>query len=276
MIKFLPLNLMTDTAASVMFLSRLPMGRFSKDEFPNFAQTAHTFPLAGIIISIPATCILAASLFLGLSPLLSASLAVIALVIITGGLHEDGLADVSDGFWGGQSVEKKLAIMRDSNIGTYGTLALIFGIGLRILCLANILNETTDLVACATFIALCGLSRTCMLFPWAYLPNARPATDSSAADDNAKPAASLSSRYGEPNRETIATTLILSMPLILFLYFSVGSFIAVLSSLLFAIGLTATISWLAIKHIKGHTGDVLGATQQLSEIGLYLGLLIAI
>src|ERR1700677_500642 len=70
-------------------------------------------------------------------PVVASLLAVPASIAVTGALHEDGLADTADGLGGGSSVEKRLAIMKDSRIGTYGTLALVFSLSLRVTALAD-------------------------------------------------------------------------------------------------------------------------------------------
>ena len=69
------------------------------------------------------------------------------LYVVTGGLHEDGLADVADGFGGGASQERKLAIMRDNRIGTYGVAAMVFSILLRILAIVSIAGAASVAMA---------------------------------------------------------------------------------------------------------------------------------
>ena len=72
-----------------------------------------------------------------MAPALTAGWALAALVLLTGGFHEDGLADTADGFGGGRTRERKLEIMRDSRIGSYGALALVLSVGIRAAALAT-------------------------------------------------------------------------------------------------------------------------------------------
>ena len=115
-------NLWRDTLASTQFLSRLPVHRIKGTDIPiDFSKSAYTFPLAGVIISLPSAVTLYVALIAGLDNLVAAIIAVTVHLLVTGALHEDGLADVADGFWGGATRERKLEIMRDSAIGTYGS-----------------------------------------------------------------------------------------------------------------------------------------------------------
>ena len=109
-------RILAATLESVQFLSRYPVCRFAKlSEKPNFAQSAFAFPLAGAFIGVlPAILVWLLGLA-GLSPQVMALVLLASTILITGALHEDGLADVADGFWGGHTLERKLAIMRDSS-----------------------------------------------------------------------------------------------------------------------------------------------------------------
>lgn len=129
-------RVLQDIAAAFQFLTRLPLNRlaYKPDALP---RAVKYFPLVGLAVGASAAA---------LYRLLSAHLpiAVIALLtvlfttLVTGGMHEDGLADTADGFGGGWNREQVLAIMKDSRIGSYGALALLFSIGGRVLLLAHI------------------------------------------------------------------------------------------------------------------------------------------
>ena len=271
-------QLLEATLASVMFLSRLPV-RFSKDDtLPDFAKTAHAFPLAGILIGLLPASVLWASLMLGLQSIVASTLCVIAMVIVTGALHEDGLADVADGFWGGHTRERKLEIMRDSAIGTYGVITLVLGLVLRILLIAALCNSLDALWAAVSYLAIASLSRLAMLQPWSALPAAR--TDSSSPSDiesnkGAKDQSGLSARYGSPNNATFIRGVVCTLPIFFILFLAVGLWPALLALVLMEVVIIG-FSALCTRHIQGHTGDTLGATQQLSELGLLLGLILAI
>ena len=119
----------TEVQLALMLLTRLPAGRI--DPAPTIAAAAWAFPLAGAVVGVLQALVLIAAIGLGLPMAMAAGLALAAGVLATGGLHEDGLADCADGFGGGRSPARKLEIMRDSRIGSYGALALILGLGLR-------------------------------------------------------------------------------------------------------------------------------------------------
>ncbi|MGI9356048.1 MAG: adenosylcobinamide-GDP ribazoletransferase, partial [Rhizobiaceae bacterium] len=162
----------------------------------DFSKSAYTFPLAGIIIALPGAAALYLALAVGLDSWIAAIAAVTVLLLVTGALHEDGLADVADGFWGSGTRERKLEIMCDSTIGTYGTLALICSIALRVSLLAALIRQIEPLPVVALFITVAGLSRLAVLQPWRVLPAARPTNSS---DTDGKAISGLSARYGSPN-----------------------------------------------------------------------------
>ena len=113
-----------ETLAALHFLTRLPIPFVRTLDLPPLAEAMRFFPLAGAIIGAIISAVLIGANMLGLPSLLAAALALAAGVLVTGALHEDGLADVADGFGGGRTREHRLEIMRDSRIGTYGTIAL--------------------------------------------------------------------------------------------------------------------------------------------------------
>ena len=109
---------------------------------------------------------------LGLGPFVSATFAVASLTLITGGLHEDGLADTFDSF-GGATRERRLEIMRDSRIGSFGASALILCFALRIGALAAIADHGDALQASLAVLIAASLSRTASLMPLSFLAPAR-------------------------------------------------------------------------------------------------------
>ncbi|MFD0915533.1 adenosylcobinamide-GDP ribazoletransferase [Pseudahrensia aquimaris] len=266
------------TFSSTTFLSRLPTWRLKSEEeassLPNFQRSAHAFPLAGIVIALPAVIVFWLTSLAGLPATISALLTVVALMFTTGALHEDGLADVADGFWGGHTLERKLEIMRDSAIGTYGVLALVASFGLRAACIAALAMVRTPEEVAMLVIAVASLSRAAMVWPWVLLPAVRPA-QSDGLISGIKEAGGLSVRYGEPDRQTGLWTLIFCAPALLLLLSATGLVGAINAVLIGALFVTGGML-VARRHVGGHTGDVLGAVQQMCEIGLYIGLLIAI
>ncbi|PZF79116.1 adenosylcobinamide-GDP ribazoletransferase, partial [Jiangella anatolica] len=125
--------------AAVAFLTRLPVGSSPAP----LDRAGAWFPLVGLLVG---------SVGLGVwwvadglaGPLVAAVAAVLATVIVTGALHEDGLADTADGLWGGSTRERRLEIMRDSRLGTYGALALAGDLLLRVAVLATAGSGATD------------------------------------------------------------------------------------------------------------------------------------
>ena len=272
-------TIIDDTLACTAFLSRLPAWRLrgggKASALPDFQRTAHGFALAGAIIAMPAACVLALAQGAGLPALICALAAMAALVMTTGALHEDGLADVADGFWGGANVARKLAIMRDSAIGTYGVLALVATFALRAACLAAILAAHSVFESVVILLAVASLSRAAMVWPWAALPAVRPSEAGAGTDAGGKDESGLSARYGEPDAQTASWAAVFCLPALLTLAAAVG-LVSTITALLLSLLAIAALMLLARRHIGGHTGDVLGAAQQMSEMGLYIGLLIAI
>src|SRR5258705_1077194 len=114
-----------DLRTAVAFLTRLPMPHPEGAMPANFVRARRMFPLVGAGIGGAVGLFCLGMRIMGLPDLAAAALALGASAILTGALHEDGLADVADGFGGGRDKATKLEIMRDSRIGTYGTLILL-------------------------------------------------------------------------------------------------------------------------------------------------------
>jgi adenosylcobinamide-GDP ribazoletransferase len=211
------------------------------------------FPLVGIGIGVAsAAAFLIADKIWG--PGIAALLAVATSIVITGGLHEDGLADIADSFGGGRSLERRLAIMKDSRIGAYGALALMFDIALRAAALA----EMPLWSGAAALIAAHAAAR---ITP-AFVMNALP-----YAGDTAAMKVSYADAPVSANDQRFAVVVVLCA-LVPLAFVSIPSVISGL--LLGAIFAAAIVLW-ARKLIDGYTGDVLGATEQLFEIGFLLG-----
>ena len=116
--------------ASLMFFTRLPWWRLRSVPKEAFEHVVDWWPLIGWLTGGVMSAVFLAASLLGFAPAVAALLAISARLLLTGALHEDGLADFCDGFGGGSTRERTLFIMKDSHIGTYGVLGLIFGLGL--------------------------------------------------------------------------------------------------------------------------------------------------
>lgn len=230
---------------ALMLLTRLPAGRLH-DPVPTIAASAWAFPLAGLAVGAGA----AFAFWLAAMALPLPVAALIALVVqikLTGALHEDGLADLTDGLWGGQTVERRLEIMRDSRIGTYGALALILSVALRWQVLV-LLAQVDLALALAALVALAMLSRLAPVLVLALLPPAR-------ADGLGHAAQSVSGRM-------LAGAALLALVPAAVVLPALSLLLLVAAQLAVTLGLAS----LARRRLGGQTGDVLGASQQLTEI----------
>ncbi|MEM6499792.1 MAG: adenosylcobinamide-GDP ribazoletransferase, partial [Pseudomonadota bacterium] len=132
-----------DLVLAFGFLTRLPMPAYHVREDRKLGEAFWAFPLAGLVVGAVAGTALWLCLWAGLDKVVAAVMALAVLALLTGAMHEDGLADFWDGLGGGRTSERKLEIMRDSHIGTYGVLALL----LCYLALIALLSELTQRLA---------------------------------------------------------------------------------------------------------------------------------
>lgn len=242
-----PLLHADDFAAALVLLSRWPL-RVSRYAMARGARTAWCWPLVGLVLASLATLLAISLQSIGINAEITALLALALLIIMTGALHEDGLADVADGFWGGFERSRRLEIMKDSHIGSYGVLALILSLGLR----GGALIALTDHLAIALLTSAV-LSRAAMAYVMGSLPNARDS--------------GLSAETGRPGRKPVQIALLIAAIVALLL---VGW--PVIWLLLTVAFVTWACARLADTKIGGQTGDVLGATQQMTEIASLIAL----
>lgn len=246
-------RLPTDTLACLAFFTRLPV-RLDPGERFDLKVSAAAWPIVGALAALGAAVVLAVTDAAGMPPMVSATLAVATLIGVSGGLHEDGLADTADGLGGGSSPEAKRDIMRDSRIGTYGVLALLVTVLVRVGALAAL--APTPGQAAVAVIASAALSRSMALWHWHDLAPARP-------DGLARSA-------GRPDDATLMVGLILGGVAALL---AVAAFAAAaLIALALAAVATAGLNRLCNKQIGGHTGDTIGAAQQVSDALILAGL----
>lgn len=234
-------------AVSTALLTRLPLPRLPDAAFAAQARAVWAFPLVGLLVGGIALGVGLLALTIGLPATLAAGLALLTQIMVTGAMHEDGLADTADGLWGGFTRDRRLEIMRDSHIGTYGVLALILSLGMRWQALSIVLDSPALLVAAT-------VSRAVMPVLMTALPHAR--TDG------------LSRGVGRPGAGPVVLGLILAAVLSLLLI-GLGALLAL--ALVLAALAAVTLGLLARRRIGGQTGDILGATQQCAEIAILLG-----
>ncbi len=238
-----------DIALALVLLTRLPLPRLPETAFARQARAAWAYPVAGLVVGALACGVAWIAISAQLPPFAVAALLVAMLIITTGAMHEDGLADTVDGLWGGFSADRRLEIMKDSHIGTYGVLALLLSQLLRIAAVMALLGAgllTGVLVACL-------FSRALMPALMRALPNARRS--------------GLSHSVGAPPLAGVLGGIGLAVLLSLLLLGS-QAFIPMICAMITA----GIVARLAKVKIGGQTGDILGATQQVAEITFLLAL----
>jgi len=244
-----PRALSTELWTGLAFLTRLPIARGTPGEGADVARASWSFPVIGAGIGLLAGLVYWISFKLDLSPFISALLAVATTMLVTGCLHEDGLADTLDGFGGGATREQKLEIMRDSRVGSYGTCALVFSILFKTGAISSLGDPS--LAMSALLAAHTGARATLPMF-MRRVPPARP--DGLAAD------------AGRPPSGTPAIAALIGFAV---LVFALGLGGAVVTTLVLAAAV-ALLALLCMREIGGQTGDVLGAVEQTSEIVILL------
>lgn len=233
-----------ETRIALAFLTRLPVPLADGAGTP-LAEAVRCFPLAGLVVGVAGAVTFALAEVFTLPTLVSALLAVGAMVLLTGGLHEDGLADTADGLGGGRDREHALAIMRDSRIGSYGVIALVLALGLRVAAISAL--AYSEAAGLAIIAAACA-SRAVLPFVMHYLPPAR--TDG------------LAQAAGAPDLRAIAEGAVIGL---LALLLCLGLLGALLLAVLLTLFTVLFMRYLHL-HLEGQTGDTLGAVQQGAEI----------
>lgn len=236
-----------DVAESLTFLTRLPL---PPPGAHRGARAAWAWPLAGAAAGLCGAVAAALAIWAGQSPGVAAALALGAQALVTGALHEDGLADSADGLWGGATRERRLEIMRDSRIGSFGAMALGLGLLLRWSALAALLSGG---LVWGPLLAAGALSRWPMALMLAALPPARPG--------------GLARLVGRPPPATLTLggALALALALLAAGAAALGAAVAVILVSLLWIGVVR-------RRLGGQTGDTCGAAQQLAEIAALLAL----
>ena len=242
--------------ASFIFFTRLPFWRLYQPPKEAYATVVEHWPLTGWLTG----GIMAATLF-GACHILPYPVAVIIAIIVrlflTGALHEDGLADFFDGFGGGTDRQRILTIMKDSHIGTYGVLALIF----YFLLLWGILVSLPPMTAVFAILAADPLAKMFSAQIVNFMPYAR-------REEEAKNKTVYRSISSLSTFSLALQGLLPSLPLILLT--NTDWWLAILAPILIV-----TILFLIVWHkIRGYTGDCCGAICLLAELSFYLALLL--
>jgi adenosylcobinamide-GDP ribazoletransferase len=250
---------LADLRAALAFLTSIPAASLGsrKAESPNFSRGARVFPLVGAVIGFIGGLVVVICVVLGLPPLVTSALAISAIVLATGAFHEDGLADTADGFGGGATAARKLEIMDDSRIGTFGTVALILSLVLRIVALAAILPAGSGR-AVAALIAAEAASRGAMVRLWHELPAARPG--------------GMGERTGPPDQEAMLIALIGAAIIVALAIVPTFGFWAAFVGVVVVILVAFGFARLTAHQIGGQTGDTLGACQQVTVVAFLVSI----
>lgn len=251
------IGLKDDFIMALRFFSRLPTGS-SPHQKPDLGRIAMALPLASVAIGIgPALLFLGATL-IGLPPYFSAALGVAAMVIASGGMAEDALADSMDGLFGGYARERRLEIMKDSRHGTYGVAAMCLFLLLRVTALGAVAT-TSPLAAAAIWLAATIVGRSGALWLAVALPAAR--------SDGA------SAAVGRLPRLSFIIGALFAVVLLFLLGGPASGILSLVVALLLSVGVIA--GWAAIcqRLVGGQTGDLIGALGALIEIAVLSALI---
>ncbi|WP_025035265.1 adenosylcobinamide-GDP ribazoletransferase [Bradyrhizobium sp. DOA9] len=242
-------DIFADLRMATSFVTILPVASAKPASDGAITRATWALPVAGLLVGLAGALVYKIAIRFGLTPGLAALLVLATTALVTGALHEDGLADTADGLGGGRTRERKLEIMRDSRIGTYGICALILSFGLRWSALVTIANPWSVMLAlCAAHVA----ARAGVPAFMSLVPPARP--DGLSAGAGAPPGRSVAIAFA---LGTLALVLALGPGKAL-----VGLILLSLAGLMLA--------RLAVRQIGGQTGDILGAFEQTGEILILL------
>ncbi|MDQ0316995.1 adenosylcobinamide-GDP ribazoletransferase [Amorphus orientalis] len=256
---------LADSVVCLRFFSRLtpalPASVSALAGRRRMVGAVRALPVASLAIALPAAIALVVVLLVGLPPLAASGIALAVLAVTTGALHEDGLADVCDGFFGGRDAPQRLEIMRDSRTGAFGALGLALTVLVRASLLAAVAEQAGALSAGLALLAAAVASRTALLWPWIKTPPARPD--------------GLARLVGRPDPSAAALAAATALVLVLVMtpgFAPVAVVPGAIGALAVAWGMSRAAEW----RIGGHTGDVLGATQQLAEIVMLAAIVVTL
>lgn len=230
---------------AVQFMTRLPVPAGAPYDPSRMARSIRYYPLTGLLVGGMAALIILAASCLWSMPV-AVVLAMLTATLMTGALHEDGFADMVDGFWGGHTVERRLEIMRDSRLGSYGALGLIFLVVLNI----AVLTSFTPGQAAAALLSAHMLSRLGVVV---VMDRGTYVRRTGAGQDVQK-------GPGSEGWLVIACTLVPGLIASLVCFGFLLTLLAVIATI------AGSLAFLKFSHRKigGYTGDVLGAVQQLT------------
>ena len=242
-----------DVLIAATLLTRLPVRLPNEEVAARISASFWAFPLIGVGVGLAAGAAFAALSSLGVAVGAAAAVGLAVQIWITGGLHEDGAADMADGFGGGADKFRVLEIMRDSRIGTYGAITLVLLLLTRWSALVNV----APLEGVAALVVAGAASRAAVVgLMWAAPP---------ARSDG------LSALVGRPDDQSALIAVSIGLGLTLILGVAVAG-AGALAAVLVGGAAVWTVGILAVRRIGGQTGDILGAAQQACEVAMLIAL----
>ena len=241
-------NLITDLRIGISLCTRLPVASATPMTEGDVARASWTFAIAGLVVGLAGSLVYWLAIRINVAPLPAAALTLASTMLLTGAMHEDGLADTADGL-GGATRERKLDIMRDSRIGTFGACALLVSAMLRWSAIADIAEPsfvTTALVAAHV------AARACLPVFMRLVPPAR--------------SDGLASGAGQPPWSSVVAAIVLGTIGLLFCFGIAGTALALLLLVLAGLSMARIVT----TQFGGQTGDVLGALEQVGEAAILL------
>lgn len=256
---------------ALMFLTRLPIPKWVEFKAEYLNESSRYFPLVGLVVGgVAAIAYALLSILLG--PLLAIILSMALTIWMTGAFHEDGLADMCDGFGGGWEKDQILHIMKDSRLGTYGSVGLFLNITIKLMALVTLALTPSDICgslvagsfslssgdySSAVVVALLVAHPLSRFFSITFIRHLDYVQD--IDQSKVRPLASHLSNNGL----LFAGASIAFVMLLL-------NWLTVLCLLLVLFVMHIIFSRYLVKKIGGYTGDCLGAAQQLSEVIIYI------
>jgi len=247
-----PFRPLSELVVALRFLTRLPVPFARTVEPTPLFASMRLFGLAGALIGACSGILIVLLSFLHLPVVMAPAVAIGLGLFLTGALHEDGLADTADGLLGGATRERRLEIMRDSRIGTYGACALV----LALLARASAFSALAELAPGQTILVLAA----CGAFSRAMVVDMMWATKPARSDG-------LAAQAGRPSRNVALFAICSSGVLAIWAGWAIEPVTGV-EAMAAALVVTAVMRRLATRLVGGQTGDICGAVQVLSEIAM--------
>ena len=241
---------------ALQFFTRIPIPSWVGFDPAWLHQASRYFPAVGWVVALVSAGVFGLASMLW-PPAVAAVLATVAGIWLTGAFHEDGFADVCDGFGGGMTPERVLDIMKDSRVGAYGAIGIVLMLMGKLALLSSL---PVHHVVPALLIAhpLSRLASCTLIWRLEY----------ARLEGKAKPLAQHMS-----TNEWLIAALTVALPIAALLYMGLLPVLNVLAGCVFLVLASWWLARLFVRRIGGYTGDCLGAVQQLSEVAFYLGLL---